>query len=153
MIGYAILVAVQLAAYFLTNILVLLAQTFEMLSDVLISAFLLVSAYWSRKPADEFHMFGHGRGQNVAALVSATILVTFMTFETFREAIPRFFQAQEASEFQNVSLALTVILVGMVIAAVPTIDILRVNVRGASIDRRKPIFLKKRLLLVVVDAP
>jgi len=84
LLGYLILVVLQLATYLLTNILVLLAQALEMLSDVLISTFLLLSAFWSRKPADEFHMFGHGRAQNVAALISATILISFMSLETFR---------------------------------------------------------------------
>jgi len=132
LIGYSILVVMQLATFYLTNILVLLAQALEMLSDVLVSTFLLLSAFWSRKPADEFHMFGHGRAQNVAALVSATILIFFMSLETFREAIPKFFQVPEASEFQNANLALIVILLGMFVVAIPTIDILRVKARGAS---------------------
>jgi len=139
--SYLILVILQLVTYFFTNILVLLAQALEMLSDVLISTFLLLSAYWSRKPADEFHMFGHGRAQNVAALVSATILISFMSFETFREAIPKFFQT-EGSEFQNVNLALMVILVGMFVVAVPIIDILKVKAEGASIKAQFIALLK-----------
>jgi len=131
--SYIILVALQLATYFLTNILVLFAQALEMLSDVLVSGFLLLSVYWSRKPADEFHMFGHGRAQNVAALVSATILIFFMSLEAFREAVPKLFQAPEAGEFQNTNLALIVILVGMFVIAIPTVDILRVKARGASL--------------------
>jgi cation diffusion facilitator family transporter len=141
LIGYLILVILQLAAYFLTNILVLFAQALEMLSDVLISAFLLFSASWSRKPADEFHMFGHGRAQNVAALVSATILVFFMSLETFREATPKFFQA-EASEFQDINLALIVILVGMFVVAIPIVDILKVKSRGASVKAQLISLLK-----------
>jgi len=148
LLGYLILVVLQLATYFLTNILVLLAQALEMLSDVLISTFLLLSAYWSRKPADEFHMFGHGRAQNVAALVSATILISFMSLETFREAIPKFFQAPEASEFQNTNLALVVILVGMSVVAIPTIDILRVKARTASVKAQLVALLKDEISYV-----
>jgi len=146
--GYLILVVLQLATYFLTNILVLLAQALEMLSDVLISTFLLLSAFWSRKPADEFHMFGHGRAQNVAALVSATILISFMSLETFREAVPKFFQAPEAGEFQNINLALIVILVGMFVVAIPTIDILRVKARGASVKAQLVALLKDEVSYV-----
>ena len=149
LLGYLILVFLQLVAYFLTNILVLLAQALEMLSDVLISTFLLLSAFWSRRPADEFHMFGHGRAQNVAALISATILISFMSLEMFREAIPKFFLPQEASEFQNTNLALTVILVGMFVIAIPTIDILRVKVRGASIKAQLIALLKDEFSYVV----
>jgi len=147
LLGYSILVVLQLITYFVTNILVLLAQALEMLSDVLISTFLLLSAFWSRKPADEFHMFGHGRAQNVAALVSATILISFMSLETFREAIPKFFQA-EASEFQNTNLALIVILVGMFVIAIPTIDILRVKARGASVKAQLVALLKDEVSYV-----
>ncbi|MEM3489811.1 MAG: cation transporter, partial [Nitrososphaerota archaeon] len=125
LVSYFALVVIQLAAYFLTNILVLFAQALEMLSDVLVSAFLLMSVYWSHKPADEFHMFGHGRVQNVASLVSATILVSFMSLETFREAVQKFSQAPEFSGSQNITLALLVVMVSMVILAIPTIDILR----------------------------
>jgi len=146
--GYLILVVVQLATYYLTNILVLLAQALEMLSDVLISTFLLLSAFWSRKPADEFHMLGHGRAQNVAALVSATILISFMSLETFREAIPKFFQALGASEFQNTNLALIVILVGMFVVAIPIIDILRVKARGASVKAQLISLLKDEISYV-----
>jgi len=142
LVGYLTLVVLQLATYFLTNILVLLAQALEMLSDVLISTFLLLSAFWSRKPADELHMLGHGRAQNVAALVSATILISFMSLETFREAIPKFFQAPEAGELQNISLALMVILVGMLVVAIPIIDILRVKARGASVKAQLIALLK-----------
>lgn len=97
--SYSILVVLQLATYLVTNILVLLAQALEMLSDVLISAFLLLSVFWSRKAADEIHMFGHGRVQNVAAMVSATILIFFMSVETFRQAIPKLFEVGAAREF------------------------------------------------------
>jgi len=148
LLGYLILVALQLATYFLTNILVLLAQALEMLSDVLISTFLLLSASWSRKPADEFHMFGHGRAQNVAALVSATILISFMSLETFREAVPKLFQAPEAGEFQDTNLALIVILVGMFVVAIPTIDIMRVKARGASAKAQLVALLKDEVSYV-----
>jgi len=139
--GYFILFALQLAAYFLTNILVLLAEALHTLSDVLISTFLLFAVFWSRKPADEFHMFGHGRAQNVAALVSATIFISFMSLEMFREAIPKFFQA-EASEFQNTNLALTVTVIAMFVSAIPLIDILRVKARGASAKAQLVALLK-----------
>jgi len=148
LLGYLVLVALQLATYFMTNILVLLAQALEMLSDVLISTFLLLSASWSRKPADEFHMFGHGRAQNVAALVSATILISFMSLETFREAVPKLLQTPEAGEFQDTNLALIVILVGMFVVAIPTIDIMRVKARGASAKAQLVALLKDEVSYV-----
>ena len=140
-----ILVALQLTAFLFTNILVLYAQTLEMLSDVMVSVFLLLSFYWSSKPADEFHMFGHGRAQNVAAMVSATILIFFMSLEAFRETIPKLFQTQEANGFQNVTLAWIVIVVGMFVIAVPSIDILRVKTKGASLKAQMVALLKDKV--------
>ncbi len=133
LVSYSILVSLQVAAYVLTNIMVLLAQALEMLSDVMISLFLLLSVRWSRTPADQFHMFGYGRAQNVAALVSATILISFMSVKTFREAIPKLFQAPEIAKIQDTSLALIVILVGMVVMALPIMDILKSKAGGASV--------------------
>jgi cation diffusion facilitator family transporter len=142
LLSYSALVVLQLGAYAFTGVLVLFAQALEMLSDVLVSSFLLLSIHWSRKPADEFHMFGHGRGQNVAALVSATILIFFMSLEIFREAVPKLFETQEAVELPNASLALGVIIIGMVVIAVPTLDILRVKTKGASVKAQLISLLK-----------
>lgn len=130
--GYSLLVVLQLVAYFLTNILVLYAQALEMFSDVLVSLFLLFSIRWSQKPADEFHMFGHGRSQNVASLVSAVIFVSFMALEVFREAIPKFWEPTEAGQFQNPTIAIAVIVASMVVLAIPVIYILRVKTRSTS---------------------
>jgi cation diffusion facilitator family transporter len=132
LVGYSLLVVLQLVAYLLTNILLLYAQALEMFSDVLVSIFLLFSIRWSRKPADEFHMFGHGRSQNVAGLVSAVIFVSFMALEVFREANPKFWEAPQAGQFQNPSIAIAVIAASMIVLAIPVIDILRVKTKGAS---------------------
>ncbi|MEM3501992.1 MAG: cation diffusion facilitator family transporter, partial [Candidatus Bathyarchaeia archaeon] len=147
LIGYLLLVILQLTTYCFTNILILFAQALEMLSDVVVSTFLLLSVFWSRKPADEFHMFGHGRAQNVAALVSATILIFFMSLEAFRETIPKFFQT-EPSKFQNPNLALIMILVGMFVVAIPTMGILRVKTRGASVKAQLVALLKEEFSYV-----
>jgi Predicted Co/Zn/Cd cation transporters len=76
-IAYAILFALFVSVYLSTHLVVILAEAYDALSDIIISAFLLISVWWSEKPADDFHMFGHGRVQNVGALVAATILFYF----------------------------------------------------------------------------
>ncbi len=81
-----ILVIFQLTTYFFTNILSQLAAAFNSLSDVIISSFLLLFVYRSREPADELHMFGHGRAQNVAALISASMLIFWLSFGAFQNA-------------------------------------------------------------------
>ncbi|MEM2110821.1 MAG: cation diffusion facilitator family transporter [Candidatus Bathyarchaeia archaeon] len=133
LISYSVLVILQLVTFSLTNILVLLALSLEMLSDVLISTFLLLSVFWSKKPADEIHMFGYRRTQNVAALVAAVISISFMSLETFREAISEFYQAPKPVELQKANLTLIVIMVGMFVVAIPITYILQAKAKGASI--------------------
>ncbi len=127
-----ILVVLQLTTYFLTSIVAQLAAGFDSLSDVLISGFLLLSVYRSRKPADEVHMFGHGRAQNVAALISATMLIFWLSFGAFQSAIPKFYQAYP-NEFKNVGLALAVSFIAIFAYAVPLVDILRRKSKGPAL--------------------
>jgi len=143
------LVVLQLSAYFLTNILVLLASALDSLSDVIISTFLLLSVFWSQKPADEFHMFGHGRAQNVAALVSATILIFLLSFGAFQEAIPRFFQA-ETSEFQNANLAMLVSVIAILAYAIPLLDMFRTKQKGAAARAQVIALLEMEVAFIAV---
>lgn len=128
---YIFIFALKIAVYFLTGVMALLAEALHTLSDIFISGFLLVAAIWSRKEADEVHMFGHGRAQNVAALVAATLFISFTSFKLYEEAIPRLFKSEEAA-YQNLPLALGVLIVSMFIAAIPLINILRQKKRGAA---------------------
>jgi cation diffusion facilitator family transporter len=128
--GSAILFILQLTVYFSSNILILLAGAFDSFSDILLSAFLLISIQWSRKPADEIHMFGHGRIQNVASLVIATIFILFLPIETFQAAIPKLFQPA-GGDLHNINLALIVTGLAIVIYAIPLWDILRTKIRGS----------------------
>jgi len=132
LVGSAVLLILQLTVYFSSNILILLAGAFDSFSDILISAFLLVSIYWSRKPADEIHMFGHGRIQNVASLVTATIFILFLPIETFQVAIPKLFQPA-GGDLHNINLALIVTGLAVVIYAIPLWDILRTKVRDSAL--------------------
>ena len=130
---YLILLTLQLATYFATDIIVLLAIAFETLASILIAALLLLSAYYSGKPPDELHMFGYGRAQNVAALVSAVIFITFLALETFRQAIPKLFQTPQVISPLHSTIALAVAISSLLICLIPFIDILRVKGKPASL--------------------
>lgn len=130
--SFGALLALQLVAYLLTNFQALLAEVYMEVAEILVSAFLLLSVYWSRRPADQFHMFGHGRAQNVAALVSAIIIVIFLSVETIRESIPRLLQHQGA-EFQNPMLAVTVVMIALIIGALPLFSILKQKTKGPAL--------------------
>lgn len=128
---YAVIVAAKLVTYFVTGVMAMMAEALHTLSDVFIFGFLLVAAIRSCKASDQTHMFGYGRAQNVAALVAATLFISFTSFELYREAIPRLFRSDE-STFQNLGLAIGVIVASMFLVAAPLIGLLRQKTRGAA---------------------
>ena len=128
---YAIIVIIKLIAYFSTHIMALLAESFHTLSDLFISGFLLVALLWSRKGADKDHMFGHGRAQNVAALLAATLFLSFTSFKLYEEAIPKLFQPASFSH-ENLPIAIGVLVLSMIIAAAPLISLIRQRTLGAA---------------------
>ncbi len=128
---YAVVFAAKLGVYLVSGVMVLLAEALHTLSDILISAFLLVATLWSRKEADEVHMFGYGRAQNVAALVAATLFISFTSVTLYAEAVPRLFRP-EAASYENLPLALGVLVGSMLLGAAPLVTLLRQKARGAA---------------------
>lgn len=128
---YVVVFGLKLVVYFLTGVLALLAEALHTLSDIFVSGFLLVALIWSRKEADEMHMYGYGRAQNVAALVAATLFVSFTSFKLYEEAVPKLFQPEQTT-YQNLPLALGVIVASMLIAAAPLVALVRQKGRGAA---------------------
>ncbi len=127
---YAVIFAGKLAAYFLTGVMAVFAEALHTLSDIFIAGFLLLALLWARKKADAEHMFGHGRVQNAAALVAATLFISFTSLRLYEEAITRLLHPHEAAH-QNLGLALGVLLVSMLVAAAPLVTLLRQKTRGA----------------------
>ncbi len=128
---YIFTFALKLGIYFVTGVMAMLAQAMHTLSDILVSGFLLVAIIWSRKEADEAHMFGYGRAQSVAALVAATLFLSFTSFELYKESIPRLFRPEEAT-YQNLPLALGALVFSMLITAVSLVGLVRQKKRGAA---------------------
>lgn len=131
LVVYGIIFAMKLAAYFMSGVIALLAEALHTLADIFVSGFLLIAARFSRRAADGTHMFGYGRAQNIAALVVATLFITFTCFELLREAVPRLFLHGKPS-YQNIPLAVGVLLVSIATAAYPLLRILRQKTRGAA---------------------
>jgi divalent metal cation (Fe/Co/Zn/Cd) transporter len=71
---YVVVFAGKVAAYLVTGVMAVFAEALHTLSDIFISGFLLVALIWAGKKADREHMLGHGRAQNAAALVAATLM-------------------------------------------------------------------------------
>ncbi len=128
---YAIIVIIKLAAYFATHVMALLAESFHTLSDLFISGFLLVAILWSRRQADKEHMFGHGRAQNVAALLAATLFLSFTSYKLYEEAIPKLFHPATGIH-ETLPIAIGVLVASMLIAGAPLFSLLRQKTLGAA---------------------
>ena len=128
---YAVVIALKLAAYGATGVMALLAEALHTLSDIFVSAFLLIAALWSRRRPDSVHMYGHARAQNVAALVAATLFISFTSYKLYEESLPRLFSG-EVPVYQNLPVAIGVLVVSMVIAAAPLISLARQKTHGAA---------------------
>jgi cation diffusion facilitator family transporter len=128
---YLLIFVMKLGAFLASHVVAVLAEALHTLSDIFISGFLLVATVYSRRAADRIHMFGYGRAQNIAALVAATLFISFTSFELYREAIPRLFR-HEAATYQNLPLALGVLAASMLVAAAPLVSLLRQKTRGAA---------------------
>lgn len=128
---YVFVFALKMGAYFWTGVMALLAEGLHTLSDIFVSGFLLLAAWWSQKKPDEVHQFGYGRAQYVGALVAATLFISFTSFELYKEAIPRLFSHEEVKH-QNVSVAIGVLVLSMLLAMAPLVSLLRQKKRGAA---------------------
>jgi cation diffusion facilitator family transporter len=128
---YVVVLVLKLAAFAATGVMAVLAEAMHTLSDLIVSGFLLLAALFSRREPDEEHMFGHERAQNVAALVAATIFLTFTSFRLYEEAIPRLLSG-EGGTYQNLGLAIGVLALSMVLAAVPLAALARQRGRGPA---------------------
>ncbi|MCL5256857.1 MAG: cation diffusion facilitator family transporter [Chloroflexi bacterium] len=128
---YAVIFALKLWVYVLSGVLVLLAEALHTLTDVFVSGFLLAAAVISHREADRGHMFGHGRAQNVGALIAATLFVTFTAFQLYQEGVGQLISPSPESH-RNLPLVAAVLGVSMVLAAVPLLNFLRQGRSGAA---------------------
>jgi cation diffusion facilitator family transporter len=128
---YLVVFGLKLGVYLVTGVLALLAEALHTLSDIFVSGFLLVAVYYARRRQDQEHMFGHGRAENVAALVAATLFISFTSYNLYVEAVPRLF-ADQQPEYHNLGLAVAVLLGSMALAAVPLVRLLRQQQRGPA---------------------
>ncbi len=128
---YALVFAMKLAVWLASGVIAVYAEALHTLSDLVISAFLLAAAVWSRKSADEIHQFGHGRAQNAAALAAAVLFISFTSYTLYVDAVPHLFTPVEGA-YQNLDLVVAVLLASMALAAVPIALLRRDRSRGAA---------------------
>jgi len=130
---YAVTFVAKLGVYFATSVMALLAEAMHTLSDVIVVGFLLLAVRWSSDAPDEEHMFGHERGQSVAALVAATLFVSFTSIRLYEESIPRLLGfGHSYTPPQRFDLAIGVLVGSMLVAALPLIQMMFHKPSGAA---------------------
>jgi ferrous-iron efflux pump FieF len=128
---YVVIFGVKLAAALATGVMALMAEALHTSSDIFISGFLLIAARFSSRPSDEVHMFGYGRAQNAAALVAATLFISFTSLRLYEEAIPRLL-APADSEYQHLPIAVGVLVGSAFLAGAPLLGLFRRRQKGAA---------------------
>ncbi|MDQ3661864.1 MAG: cation-efflux pump, partial [Actinomycetota bacterium] len=88
----ALLAAGKLVVWALTSSLVVLSQALDSILDVVILILLLVSLRVAARPADESHHYGHGKAENLAALLQ-TIFLALVLGAVAKEAVERLVSA------------------------------------------------------------
>jgi cation diffusion facilitator family transporter len=129
---YVVILLLKLAVYAATGVFALFAEALHTFSDIIISVFLLVAARYARREPDEMHMFGHGRAQSVAALVAATLFISFTALHLYEEAIPRILSGEVTGSYGDLRLAAGVLVVSMALAAVPLVLLRRGGAHRSS---------------------
>ena len=113
MLSYACIFSLKLGGYFVTGFMVLLADALHTLTDIILSGFLLLALVFSERKADETHMFGYGRAQNIAALAAATFFLSSTSLTLYEQALPKFFDPNVVSTYQHAGIGLFVVLLSM----------------------------------------
>jgi len=107
----AVLFAVKFWAGMVTGSIALMADAWHTLSDSLTSIFVVLSAKLASKKPDKEHPFGHGRWEQISAIIIAFILA-FIGYEFLTGSIERF-QNRESVVYG--ALALTITIVSIII--------------------------------------
>jgi len=97
--------SVKAVGFLMTGFIALLADGLNSLTDIAMALMMLASFRLARVPADESHPFGHGRGENAAALVAGVAFITVVAFGILREAVPRLLEPGGVPDNPEVAFA------------------------------------------------
>jgi cation diffusion facilitator family transporter len=146
--AYALVFVLKVMAYFATGVLALLADGIHSLTDIIIVVFLIVALEYSRKTADDAHMYGHARAQNVAALIAATLFISFTSFQLYEDAAQKLLHG--GGVFQDLQLALAVVIISMIVEALPLLNVLKQQGKGPVLTAQLADLFNDELALCAV---
>lgn len=129
-LAYAVLLFVKLAVYFVTGMLTILALALHSLSDLVLSVFLLLSTRMLRAQGGSGHAQAPERARSAAALVTAAVTISFVSFRLAEEAIAYLVNPRLAL-YSMPELAFALTLGSMLAGGVPIVRTLRAQRRLA----------------------
>jgi cation diffusion facilitator family transporter len=127
--GNSLLFVLKIWAGIITGSVALVADAWHTLSDSLSSLILLIGLYFSSKPADKDHPFGHGRAEIIASLAIGFILV-LIALNFLYESITRILERQITDYGLFAIIATSISLISKEIMA-------RVSFSAAKIEKLK----------------
>ncbi len=109
--AYALSTAIRIAGFYLYGFLILIAEAFHSLTDILILTILRLSSKVSEKPADHSHPLGHGLAGNVGALIAGVAFISILSYELLKESVSRLLSNEfpDQSIYAGMMMALSLI--------------------------------------------
>ena len=111
-----VLIAAKSWSWLATGSVAMLSTLADSVLDMLAASITVVAVYYSLRPADHEHRFGHGKAQGLAALLQS-LIVTASALYVFKEAIERILDPQPVANpaaglaIMGLSIILTLALV------------------------------------------
>ncbi len=102
-----VLFALKLWAGIVTGSIALMADAWHTLSDSLSSIVVLIAARLSRRKPDKDHPFGHGRWEQIAALVIA-LMLGIIAYQFAADSVQRL-QTRQETHFGTIAIVVTII--------------------------------------------
>ncbi|MBI2322824.1 MAG: cation transporter [Chloroflexi bacterium] len=122
--AYTTLLLVKLAVYLQTGMISVLALALHSLSDVVASAFLLLAELMLPRGGRPAHSLAAGRARSAAALLAATVTMSFISFRLAEEALGYLLNPRLAV-YRTPELAFALVLGSMLAGCVPIVRALR----------------------------
>jgi ferrous-iron efflux pump FieF len=111
-----VLIVAKLWSYMATNSVSILSSLVDSVLDMLASTITVVAVYYSLRPADHDHRFGHGKAEGLAALLQSIIVIISAAY-VLKEAADRIINPQTITSpliglgVMGLSITLTIVLV------------------------------------------
>ncbi len=109
-----VLICVKAGAYYMSGSVSILSSLTDSIVDSLVSVAALMSIYYSHRPADEDHRWGHGKMEAVSALFQSAMIVGGGAFLVF-ESVNRITNPEPVQQHM---LGITVMVISIVLSII-----------------------------------